>query len=685
MKKYILLLFAIFTLSIANAQWQQCNGPYGGTIKALFVNGTTIFAGTGSNGVYKSTDNGANWISADSGITTKSAYAFALRDTILYVGTRNGVFQSINNGLNWIGNNNNLINDVMGNPVYSLATNDTTIFAGTLMSLYVLNNNANYWISKSDSLSNYIILSLAVSGVNVFAGTYGGGIYFSSDNGINWDTLNKGLPMPIGIGAFLINGTDIFAGTDYGVYKYNTNDTSWSVIGLSGYKINSLAIKDTNIYAGTNNGLFLSTDNGNNWISINNGLTFSQINTIAINGSNIFVGTEYGGVFLSTNNGVSWTAVNNGIRATTAYPLAKIGSDTIYTSCTYSGLFKSVNNGLDWSPSNINLNGSEIRILAIDGSTIFASNSSGDLFRSTDNGLNWITVKHFVQDTIVFSIAISGSNIFAGTEYSGVYLSTDNGINWTSINNGLTSSNYPKSFGIVAIIDTNIFVVNESCTLFVSSNNGTSWHQINCVIGTISSIVKFDNNLIYSNSSNGLYQITFNGTNWISTCRNSNIDLIPLCVSGTNIFATNGNSAIGVYLSSDTGTTWIPVYEGLNDSIISSLTTNGTYLFAGTQGGVWRRPLSEMVGINELQYIKPEAIRVFPNPATNLTSIVYPQLKEDGDILIYNMLGQIVYEEKITKGSSQMELNIKNYKAGLYKIILREKGMIKGEVSLVKD
>jgi len=96
-------------------------------------------------------------------------------------------------------------------------------------------------------------------------------------------------------------------------------------------------------------------------------------------------------------------------------------------------------------------------------------------------------------------------------------------------------------------------------------------------------------------------------------------------------------------------------------------------------------PGMNTIGINEMYFAKLEDIRLFPNPATNQTTICYPQLKEEGDIHIYNMLGQIVFEEKIAKGSSQTILSIQHLKAGLYKVIAREKGMIKGEVSLVKE
>ena len=96
-------------------------------------------------------------------------------------------------------------------------------------------------------------------------------------------------------------------------------------------------------------------------------------------------------------------------------------------------------------------------------------------------------------------------------------------------------------------------------------------------------------------------------------------------------------------------------------------------------------PGCEPTGIEKIQYIKTETIKVYPNPATNQTTIAYPQLIEEGSIHIYNMLGQIVYEEKIGKGSSQTKLSIQHLKTGIYKIIVKEKGIIKGQKSLIKE
>ena len=86
------------------------------------------------------------------------------------------------------------------------------------------------------------VLSLAISGTNIFAGTYGGGVFLSSNNGGSWNLVNTGL----------------------------TNTA-----------VHSLAMIGTNIFAGTFGlGVFLSTNNGNSWAAVNNGLTNSWVRQI---------------------------------------------------------------------------------------------------------------------------------------------------------------------------------------------------------------------------------------------------------------------------------------------------------------------------------------------------------------------------------------------------------------------
>ncbi|MFZ4399588.1 MAG: T9SS type A sorting domain-containing protein [Bacteroidales bacterium] len=53
MKKVYILLLALCTINIVNAQWLQTNGPYGGSINFRPLNGSNVFAGAYGAGVWK--------------------------------------------------------------------------------------------------------------------------------------------------------------------------------------------------------------------------------------------------------------------------------------------------------------------------------------------------------------------------------------------------------------------------------------------------------------------------------------------------------------------------------------------------------------------------------------------------------------------------------------------------------
>ena len=64
-----------------------------------------------------------------------------------------------------------------------------------------------------------IINALTSYGTNLFAGTFGGGIYLSTNNGSTWTNVNNGL---IGSGLFILSltkiGIRLFAGTFDGLF-----------------------------------------------------------------------------------------------------------------------------------------------------------------------------------------------------------------------------------------------------------------------------------------------------------------------------------------------------------------------------------------------------------------------------------------------------------------------------------
>ena len=275
MKNIFRLLFVVcFLFTCANslhAQWVRTSGPCGGYVDAFGVSGTNLFAGTGGDGVYLSTNNGTSWTQVNSGLPlTPTVTSFAVNGTEIFAG-------------------------IDGNGVY-LST-----------------NNGSSWYQVNFGLTNMAVRSLAVSGTNLFAGT-DGGVYRSTNNGGSWALVYSS-----GVNALAISNTDLFAGNSGGVLLSTDNGTSWTQVnsGLTKTYVQSLTVSPngaggTNLFAGSIGGVFLSTDNGTSWTSVNTGLTNAYINALVVasdgaGGNNIFAGTYGGGAFLSTDNGSSWT------------------------------------------------------------------------------------------------------------------------------------------------------------------------------------------------------------------------------------------------------------------------------------------------------------------------------------------------------------------------------------------
>ncbi len=67
--------------------------------------------------------------------------------------------------------------------------------------------------------------------------------------------------------------------------------------GPYGGQIISFAVSGTNLFAGTEGGVFLSTNNGTSWTEVNTGLTSTSVIAFAASGTNLFAGTPGGGVW----------------------------------------------------------------------------------------------------------------------------------------------------------------------------------------------------------------------------------------------------------------------------------------------------------------------------------------------------------------------------------------------------
>ncbi len=239
-----------------------------------------------------------------------------------------------------------------------------------------------------------------------------------------------------GVRSFAVINGDIFAGTYAGgVYLSTNSGTSWTLVDstLANTDISALAVIDSNIFAGTSDGVYISTNSGTSWTAVNKGLTNTDVYALAVSGSNIFAGTWGGGVFLSTTSGTSWTSIDSGLTSKDVGAFAINGS-SIFAG-TYGGVYLSTNSGTSWTATALINN--DVYALAISDSTIFAGTQNGNAYRSTNSGSNWTAV----LNNYVYGFAVIDGNIFAGTNGGGVFLSTNSGSNWVAVNSGLTDKN----------------------------------------------------------------------------------------------------------------------------------------------------------------------------------------------------------------------------------------------------
>lgn len=325
-----------------------------------------------------------------------------------------------------------------------------------ISSLILISPSNAQWI-QSGPYNNFILAFESI-GTKLFTGSYGGGVYLSSDNGVNWIAVTPGLTNWY-VSGLTVSGNTLFAGTDDGVFLTTNNGTLWTHKGLSGKYVQVILADGTYLYAGTfGDGAFFSSNNGTSWTAINNGLNSDYVICIVVKDTLIFAGTYGGGVFKSTNHGTSWTSVNNGLTNMDVRSLAVV--DTNIFAGTYGGgVFISRNNGNNWTAVNNGLINKIILPMTTISTNLFVGTSGGGVFLTTNYGTNWSAVNDGLTNLSIAALKVMGTKIFAGTVNTGIWrrllseLITDVEIDEAkNIDIFYLSQNYPNPFNLTTKI-----------------------------------------------------------------------------------------------------------------------------------------------------------------------------------------------------------------------------------------
>jgi photosystem II stability/assembly factor-like uncharacterized protein len=254
----------------------------------------TLYAGTESSGVFKSTDWGKTWMPTSAGLKSLSINALGINrsaPSMLHAATSDGLFKSSDGGARW-----SAVGPKLPNPVFRSVIVDpvvsTTHYAADAV-----------WVAKSvdggetwtySTVGGDYVTSLAIDPATpstLYAGVChatprGGGVYKSVDGGLKWQFVSGSIISPSG--------------------RY--------------YDVNSLAIDPSGtsvVYAGTGGGgVYRSVDGGTTWLASSSGLGNMSVRALAIDPlspSTIYAAADGEGIFKSTDGARTWTAATSGL------------------------------------------------------------------------------------------------------------------------------------------------------------------------------------------------------------------------------------------------------------------------------------------------------------------------------------------------------------------------------------
>jgi len=486
-----------------------------------------------------------------------------------------------------------------------------------LFVLFLTAEICSQWVQTSGPNGDGV-RAVAVSETNLFAGTVNGGIYFSSDIGTTWMSVNSGLPANI----FYI-----------------------SQISVYGTKLFLLS---------SSNGVYYSNDNGANWTSFNSGLPDSNIVSFIVNSNvngnaDFFVGTHEG-IFYSKDDGSIWTKIwDCGPPGLSSSPscLAIIsnennGINLFVGNNWHGGLLRLNKNGTNWIVDTLITNIS-VHVMAVNENELFLGTSGNGVLLSTDYGSSWTQLNSGLVDINIRAMMIIGLNLFVGTMEHGVFTSADNGLSWTESN-----SCFPQLNGCVhGCPYVHEFVVLDS-DIFAATNQGV-WRR------PLAEMVPVE--LTFFTAVANRKEVTLN---WSTATELNNQGFEVQRKFGSNDFVTIGSVR-------GNGTTTTPN----NYTYVDKLIDAGKYFYRLKQidfGGKYE--YSQVVEVNWSPFTTFKLKQNYPNPFNPTTTIGFGIAeKAKVKLSVLNLLGEeirILLNEEKEAGYHSINFNASDLPSGVY-------------------
>ena len=264
----------------------------------------------------------------------------------------------------------------------------------------------------------------------------------------------------------------------------------------------------------------------------------------------------------------------------------KTGS--VFTGIYGEGLYRSSNGGQDWSKVGTGLGDDLIKsilvlndgsiLVGLNGKGIYISNNDGSTFTESNNGLT--------NKNILCLFQSSDGKVYAGSWFYGlVHQSLDNGKNWTDY--GAKGSDFHS---VLVSKSKAVFGGSEYNGLYKNTDDGKTWKTLGFYTYTIYSLVNAPNGDIVAGASNGVSISTDDGTKWTKINNG-----LSITVARSLIYSQQGTlftaTPAGVFKYSSKNSKWNSFNDGidsLNQNVFCFALDQNNFLYVGTADGIYK-------------------------------------------------------------------------------------------------
>jgi hypothetical protein len=255
----------------------------------------------------------AQWIQTSLG-DAQYGYNINSSGTEVFVATLNGVYSTTDIGNPWfnIGLQGRLVFDVITSGQYILAATE-----GTGPGVFRTSDHGNTWF-ETTGIANQSVRAFTKNSSYIFACTWGGGIFRSDNDGANWQSVgltNAGFRSIYAAGETIFCGADkIYFSTDNGA-NWQERQLPWPSGDTRGFHYNN------GILYSCDTGLYTSTDMGNTW-QLKSGITFDSLGSVTdskmfrdiVSYQNVLIASvAFNSILVSYDGGNNWSSFNEGL------------------------------------------------------------------------------------------------------------------------------------------------------------------------------------------------------------------------------------------------------------------------------------------------------------------------------------------------------------------------------------